>query len=76
MPYQRLSDLPQPVRDALPEAAQDIYRAAFNSAWEQYKEKDARQGEDSREEVAHKVAWAAVKQKYEKDGGHWQRRKQ
>ena len=25
----------------------------------------------SREEVAHKVAWAAVKQKYEKVGNQW-----
>ena len=44
----------------------DIYQQAFNSAWSQYKEAEDRRGDDSREEVAHKVAWAAVKKEYEK----------
>ncbi len=30
MPYTRLSDLPDSVRDNLPTHAQEIYRAAFN----------------------------------------------
>ncbi len=33
-----------------------------------------RQGDDSQEEVAHKVAWAAVKQEYKKDGDKWKRK--
>ncbi len=45
---------------------------AFNSAWEQYKEPEERRGEESREEVSHKVAWSAVKEKYEKNKeGEW-----
>jgi cation transport regulator len=67
MPYQRLSDLPDAVRHNLPEHAQEIYRAAFNSAWEQYDQPDERRGGRSREETAHAVAWSAVKQKYEQD---------
>ena len=32
MAYEKLPDLPDNVRDNLPEHAQEIYRAAFNSA--------------------------------------------
>jgi len=35
MPYARLSDLPDSVRDNLPLHAQEIYRAAFNNACRQ-----------------------------------------
>jgi cation transport regulator len=71
MPYEKLTDLPKSVRSSLPGHAQEIYRAAFNNAWDEYKDAKDRQGNDSREEVAHKVAWSAVKQKYEKHGDEW-----
>jgi len=76
MPYNSLSDLPDNVRNNLPKGAQEIYRAAYNSAWEQYKDPDDRQGDSSREETAHRVAWAAVKNEYEKDesSGKWKRK--
>ncbi|PWK45346.1 putative cation transport regulator ChaB [Pleionea mediterranea] len=67
MPYQSLSELPDSVSDNLPKHAQEIYKEAFNSAWDEYKDKDDRKGDDSRETVAHKVAWSAVKQSYEKN---------
>ncbi|WP_437614286.1 putative cation transport regulator ChaB [Erwinia sp. V71] len=66
MPYHSKSDLPENVQNVLPAHAQEIYKEAFNHAWEQYKDPDERRGNESREEVAHKVAWAAVKHKYEK----------
>jgi cation transport regulator len=72
MPYDRNADLPDSVRHKLPEHAQDIYREAFNSAFEEYKSARDRRGGASREETAHKVAWSAVKQKYEKRGDRWQ----
>jgi cation transport regulator len=63
MPYDSISDLPDSVKDNLPKHAQEIYQAAYNSAWEQY---------DHEEERAHKVAWSAVKNDYEKnDDGKW-----
>jgi len=64
MPYGSPSDLPKGVRDNLPDHAQAIYLAAFNNAWDEY-------GHD--EERAHRVAWSAVKEKYEKDetSGRW-----
>jgi cation transport regulator len=42
MPYKAKSDLPDSVQHVLPAHAQDIYKEAFNSAWEQYKDKDDR----------------------------------
>ena len=63
MPYDSISDLPDSVKDNLPKHAQEIYQEAYNSAWEQY---------DHEEERAHKVAWGAVKNDYEKnDDGKW-----
>lgn len=62
MPYDSKSDLPDSVKDNLPAHAQEIFKEAFNAANEEYK----------KEETAFKVAWSAVKQKYEKDSkGNW-----
>jgi len=66
MPYERISDLPDSVRDNVPKHAQEIYKEAFNSAFDQYDEPGERRGGASREETAHRVAWAAVKEKYGK----------
>ena len=66
MPYRTLAELPDSVRDHVPKHAQEIYKEAFNSAWDQYKDPNDRRGDASREEVSHRVAWAAVKQTYEK----------
>lgn len=69
MPYSNTSELPGSVRNVLPAHAQDIYKEAFNSAYDGYKD---RKGDADREEVAHRVAWSAVKQKYAKgDDGKW-----
>ncbi len=59
MPYAVNEDLPPSVRNHLPEHAQDIFREAFNHALAEYGE----------EERAFRVAWAAVKRRYRKDGG-------
>ena len=65
MPYLANDDLPISVRQHLPEHGQDIYREAFNHAWLQYA------GDPRREEIAHRVAWAAVKRAYMKVGTVW-----
>ncbi len=65
MPYAINEDLPPSVRNHLPDGAQDIYREAFNHARQTYSD-DSR-----REEIAHRVAWAAVKRKYRKQDGEW-----
>lgn len=58
------ADLPASVRDHLPAHAQEIFRAAFNSAWDEYGHDEGR---------AFRVAWAAVKHEYQKDDttGQW-----
>jgi cation transport regulator len=75
MPYASNEDLPQPVQDNLPQGAQTIYREAYNSAWEQYADPDKRRDDASREETAHRVAWAAVKHSYEKQDDRWVKKK-
>lgn len=66
MPYKSTSDLPDAVRDNLPEHAQEIFKEAFNSAWDEYADPSKRRGKESQEEVSFKVAWSAVKNEYEK----------
>ena len=62
VPYEQITQLPDSVKNNLPKHAQEIYKEAFNSAEDEY-------GEESR---AHRVAWSAVEQKYEKsDNGNW-----
>ncbi len=65
MPYQQLEELPDAVKEHLPKHAQEIFRAAFNNALEEY----------DNEEMAFKVAWSAVKRDYEKgDDGNWHKK--
>lgn len=66
MPYKAKQDLPTGVKNSLPQHAQDIYKEAYNSAWEEYDDLD----KDEREQRAHRVAWSAVKKQYERDGGN------
>jgi cation transport regulator len=66
MPYTSIEDLPLTVSVHLPRHTQEIYRSAFNNAWGEY----ADRGEE-REEIAHRVAWAAVKRRYRKEGDAW-----
>ena len=72
MPYDSISDLPEDVRDALPDHAQEIYKEAYNSAWDEYEDPEEREGGESQEATAHQVAWSAVKEAYKKnEDGEW-----
>ncbi|WYM88844.1 ChaB family protein [Methanolobus sp. WCC5] len=72
LPYRSINELPSNVKDNLPKHAREIYKEAFNNAWDQYADPEERRGDASREEVAHRVAWSAVKNKYEKnEKGDW-----
>jgi cation transport regulator len=57
MLYKTNQDLPKEIRDRLSDAAQDLYRAAYNSTIQWY-------GEAAK---AHKVAASAVKMKLARD---------
>ncbi|MCA9858265.1 MAG: ChaB family protein [Thermomicrobiales bacterium] len=65
MPYAKRSELPDSVQNVLPPHAQDIYKEAFNSAWDEYNHDESR---------AHAIAWGAVKKKYHKNEktGKWE----
>ncbi|MBV1703105.1 MAG: ChaB family protein [Hyphomicrobiales bacterium] len=65
MPYRSITDLPPGVHNHLPEHAQEIFLAAFNSAFEEYADRA------DREELSFRVAWAAVKRSYRKAGDQW-----
>jgi len=76
MPYKDIQELPQKIRNLLPEHAQKIYVKSYNNAIEEYKNPKKRRGGDKTKEtaeiIAHKVAWAAVKKKYKKENeGNW-----
>lgn len=72
MPYKSNSDLPYNVTNVLPKHAQDIFREAFNSAYDEYAKPSDRRDDSSREDVARRVAWSAVKKKYQKgDDDKW-----
>jgi cation transport regulator len=63
MPYATNQDLPDSIKNSLPDSAQSIYRNAFNSAYEK----------EPSDEKASKIGWGAVKNAgWEKtSGGNW-----
>lgn len=62
MPYKDISELPESVRNALPEEAQKLFLEVVNSALKQY---------DGDEAKAFATAWSAVKKQYSKQGDTW-----
>lgn len=62
MPYGTNQELPDSVKDSLPDAAQDIFRKSFNAALKKYEKEDR----------AFKIAWAAVRKAgYKKMNDKW-----
>jgi cation transport regulator len=74
----RLSARTRKQIDSLPMHAQHIFKKTHDSAVEQYQDPEKRRGgrKQSAEVVAHKVAWAAVKKKYKKQGERWLKKDQ
>src|ERR671924_630414 len=69
----RLSARTRKAIDTLPSHAQHIYKKAHKNALKQYRSPSKRRGgkQQSGEQVAHKVAWSAVKKEYKKKGDRW-----
>ena len=65
MIYLSNADLPPSVRNNLPFRAQDIYRTAFNNAYDNHSDNPIEEAD------AHNIAWAAVERLYVKEGGEW-----
>jgi cation transport regulator len=65
MPDQQINDLPSEVKEKLPEGAQNIFLAAFNSS----------RSDGLSEQAALNVGWNSVKQGYEEGAdGKWHRK--
>jgi cation transport regulator len=64
MRYEAVDDLPQGIREFLPDHAQEDYRLAFNNAYD----------EEENGQRAHEIAWRAVEDKYNDEGAHQWRR--
>ncbi|HAG82144.1 MAG TPA: cation transport regulator ChaB [Cyanobacteria bacterium UBA12227] len=62
MPYQTIDELPSDVKEKLPQGAQQIFFAAYQSA----------SSDGLSEEGAYQVAWNSVKNSYEEgNDGQW-----
>jgi len=74
MPYNNISELPEGVRHVLPTHAQEIYLKAYDNAMEEYSDPASRRGNSTLENVARRVAWAAVKKEFVKneETGKWE----
>ncbi len=68
-----LSEATEKRIDQLPTHAQQIFKKAHDSAIKEYQDPSKRRWgkKESVEEVAHRVAWAAVKKEYVKEGDKW-----
>ncbi len=74
MVYESKSDLPDTLREILPEEAQESYLQAYRASYENYEESQG--GELDRESVAHRDAWAMMKRDFVEDEetGKWYRK--
>ncbi|WP_066380951.1 MULTISPECIES: ChaB family protein [unclassified Anabaena] len=65
MPYNKIDELPQDIKEQLPEHAQQMFMAAFNSA----------QRDGMSEQGACDVAWSSVRNEYEQGSDRqWHRK--
>lgn len=64
MPWSTNKELPKNIKNNLPEPAQTIFRNAFNNAIKN----------NQSEEIAMKIAWAAVKRSFKKINNKWVRK--
>lgn len=75
MAYNSIIDLLKDAQIDFPKHAREIYKQAYDKAWDEYGDTENRQGSQSRKEAAHRLAWKAVENKYEKGpGGKWRKK--
>ncbi len=69
--YETPDDLPQKIKQELPEKAQELYVAVYRRTWEECHMGD--EGSDSDlAQTAHGAAMLAVESKFEKHEGRWE----
>jgi cation transport regulator len=68
--YQEVEELPQPLRDELPQLAQELYLAVHRATWERCAVSG--EAEEQLARKAHEAAMLAVEEKFAKDErGRW-----
>lgn len=69
--YEEIEDLPEHLRNAMPEEALQIYLDTYNNAWDDYEGEQG--GELGQDAVSHRDAMTAVYQDFEEDQetGDW-----
>ena len=72
MTCETVKQLPVTLRDVLPDKAKEVYRKAYNQAWEAY-DKDAHGGLNQ-QGLAHRRGWTAVQHEYVFELDQWHRR--
>lgn len=72
MPYANNAQLPRGVQAYLSGTAQEIYREAYNHAWESCRyAQDRYDSHDSRQVTANRIAWETVKRRCYRRNGKW-----
>jgi len=72
MSYESNTDLPAKIAKVLPDHAQDIYREAYNDAYDEIKQPVGDKDEVGRDDSAARLAWEAIKDNYHKGmDGKW-----
>ena len=66
--YKSLEDLPEGITNNLPLRAQEIYQITYNNALALH------ENELEAKAIAHRVAWSAVKQTYERINDAWRKK--
>ena len=74
MTYKSKAELPEYLRETMPDEAQEIYLKAYNESWQNYDE-DEVLGKQSQEATAHRDGWNAVMREFvhDEEKGIWYR---
>ena len=71
MPYNHIEELPGAMKNTLPTGAMEVYLAAYNQAWNKSVGSKVPRTGTLLEQIAHRKAWEAVRDKYRKQGREW-----
>ena len=73
MPYNHIEELPAAMKKNLPKDAMEVYLAAYNQAWSRSAQAHDQRSGATVDDIAHREAWSAVRDKYRKRGQEWLR---
>ena len=75
MTFRHRRELPEALQQMLPLDAQEMYLETYNKVWRDYRAGKVAYYAGSRQEVAHRKAWAKVRQNfYRATSGDWRRK--